>query len=242
MSIKGATVDDYIAYLNRNFARPAKNSTLRLVNLRPKISKARTGVDIREGDMRKAITRALKRGDRGPLMLAAKVIQPSVTLRDFGPVIVIRRESKALYLYRGQRFWKKFGVATGQASCPTPVGNFEIVTMQRNPWWYPPPDSDWAQDQAYPSRPDEPARHEVDGPLGAARRDSRNAERLVDRLLGLARLHPHADPRRRVALRPRRGRDAGLHPSGVSAPAESSSDHGGLRADPRLRPLGLTVL
>ena len=115
MSIKGATVDDYIAYLNRNFARPAKNSTLRLVNLRPKISKARTGVDIREGDMRKAITRALKRGDRGPLMLAAKVIQPSVTLRDFGPVIVIRRESKALYLYRGQRFWKKFGVATGQA-------------------------------------------------------------------------------------------------------------------------------
>ncbi len=147
VSIKGATVDDYIAYLNRNFARPAKNSTLRLVNLRPKISKARTGVDIREGDMRKAITRALKRGDRGPLMLAAKVIQPSVTLRNFGPIIVIRRESKALYLYRGQRFWKKFGVATGQASYPTPVGNFEIVTMQRDPWWYPPPDSEWAQDQ-----------------------------------------------------------------------------------------------
>ena len=147
VAVKGAVLDEYIAYLNRNFARPAKNSTLRLVNLRPKISKARTGVDIREPDMRKAITRALKQGTRGPIPLAAKVIEPSVTLRDFGPVVVIRRESKSLYLYRGQRFWRKFGVATGQPSYPTPVGNFEIVTMQRNPWWYPPPDSEWAKDQ-----------------------------------------------------------------------------------------------
>jgi lipoprotein-anchoring transpeptidase ErfK/SrfK len=147
VSIKGAALDDYIAYLNRNFARPAKNSTLRLVNLRPKISKARHGTDVREPDMRKAIIKALKHGDRGPLKLAATVIEPTVTLADFGPVIVIRRESKALYLYRGQRFWKKFGVATGQPSYPTPTGNFAIVTMQRNPWWYPPPDSEWAKDE-----------------------------------------------------------------------------------------------
>ena len=39
---------------------------------------------------------------------------------------------------------RKFGVATGQAAYPTPLGNFEIVTKQRDPWWNP-PDSDWAK-------------------------------------------------------------------------------------------------
>ena len=28
--------------------------------------------------------------------------------------------------------------------CPAPIGRFSIVTMQRNPWWYP-PTSDWAE-------------------------------------------------------------------------------------------------
>ncbi len=41
------------------------------------------------------------------------------------------------------RLVRKFGVATGQASYPTPLGEFTIATKQLNPWWYP-PDSDWA--------------------------------------------------------------------------------------------------
>ena len=40
---------------------------------------------------------------------------------------------------------RTFGVATGQSKYPTPLGTFEIVSMQRNPWWLP-PDSDWAKD------------------------------------------------------------------------------------------------
>jgi len=43
------------------------------------------------------------------------------------------------------KFVRWFGVATGQSAYPTPVGDFEIVNMQRNPWWYPPP-SPWAKD------------------------------------------------------------------------------------------------
>ena len=42
------------------------------------------------------------------------------------------------------RVVRKFGVATGQASFPTPLGSFEIVRKQANPWWLP-PDSDWAE-------------------------------------------------------------------------------------------------
>ena len=40
---------------------------------------------------------------------------------------------------------RTFGVATGQARYPTPLGRFEIVVKWRNPWWYPPA-SDWAKD------------------------------------------------------------------------------------------------
>jgi lipoprotein-anchoring transpeptidase ErfK/SrfK len=71
-----------------------------------------------------------------------------VTRRDLGFAIVIRRASNELFLYRGSGpkgmlVEKKFGVATGMASYPTPLGSFTIVDKQRDPWWYP-PDSDWA--------------------------------------------------------------------------------------------------
>jgi lipoprotein-anchoring transpeptidase ErfK/SrfK len=58
---------------------------------------------------------------------------------------VILRSSNRLHFYNKAGLARKFGVATGQASYPTPLGAYEIVTMQRNPWWYPPP-SDWAED------------------------------------------------------------------------------------------------
>jgi lipoprotein-anchoring transpeptidase ErfK/SrfK len=41
------------------------------------------------------------------------------------------------------RLERTFGVATGQASYPTPLGRFHIVVKWRNPWWYP-PSSPWA--------------------------------------------------------------------------------------------------
>ena len=66
-----------------------------------------------------------------------------MTRAAYGPIIVIRRESKRLYLYKGTRFQRVFGVATGQAAYPTPLGRFSIAVMWQNPWWYP-PDSDWA--------------------------------------------------------------------------------------------------
>src|SRR5205823_5674506 len=65
--------------------------------------------------------------------------------------------------------------------------------------------------EADPARPGQPARHALDGPLGAGRGDPRNAAAELDRLLGLARLHPHAHPAGGVAVRPRGHRDPGLH-------------------------------
>jgi lipoprotein-anchoring transpeptidase ErfK/SrfK len=54
------------------------------------------------------------------------------------------RESKRLLLFSDVKLIREFGVATGQAAYPTPLGTYEIATMQRDPWWYPPP-SPWAK-------------------------------------------------------------------------------------------------
>jgi lipoprotein-anchoring transpeptidase ErfK/SrfK len=59
-------------------------------------------------------------------------------------VVVIRRESKGLYLFERGKLVRVLGVATGQAQYPTPLGTFSVVDMQLHPWWYP-PDSEWAR-------------------------------------------------------------------------------------------------
>jgi lipoprotein-anchoring transpeptidase ErfK/SrfK len=42
------------------------------------------------------------------------------------------------------RLVRRFGVATGQSSYPTPLGLYPIAEMWRDPWWIP-PDSPWAK-------------------------------------------------------------------------------------------------
>jgi lipoprotein-anchoring transpeptidase ErfK/SrfK len=93
----------------------------------------------------RAIRVALKSNARGPIRLGFSTVKPKVAEHKLGPAIVIMRISNALRYYQGAKLVRTFGVATGSSSYPTPAGNFEIVTMQRNPWWYPPP-SDWAED------------------------------------------------------------------------------------------------
>ncbi len=78
------------------------------------------------------------------MRLAFEPVAAKRTAGAFGPVIVIRRGSNTLTLFDGSRVVQRFGVATGQSRYPTPLGTFSIVTMQYNPWWYP-PDSEWAK-------------------------------------------------------------------------------------------------
>ena len=47
-----------------------------------------------------------------------------MTRSAIGPVIVIHRGSNRLYLYKGMRFERVFGVATGQSIYPTPLGRW----------------------------------------------------------------------------------------------------------------------
>jgi lipoprotein-anchoring transpeptidase ErfK/SrfK len=136
----------YVASLAKRFGRPAVNARLAgLLGLAPSITRDRPGIAVRRRAMERAISNALRTGERARrLPLLVRAVEPKVTREAFGPVIVIRRESKALYLYDGSRLVRTFGVATGQSQYPTPLGLFSVVDKQLNPWWRP-PDSDWAR-------------------------------------------------------------------------------------------------
>jgi lipoprotein-anchoring transpeptidase ErfK/SrfK len=147
---------DFVAKLAQRFDRAAVDAKLVLRHLRPWLSKERPG---RRLDQRRAvrdIAAALVGGAREAIPLRQTRPRAKVTRGNFGQVIVIRRRSNQLFLYRGMRYWRHFGVATGQRQYPTPLGRFTIVVKWKNPWWYP-PNSPWAQGQKpIPPGPDNP--------------------------------------------------------------------------------------
>src|SRR4029077_3389813 len=87
---------------------------------------------------------ALRSNSRLPVRVHTVAVAPTISADAFSSVIVINRSVNRLYLYDGMKPWRTFGVATGQAIYPTPLGEWHIVDMQRNPWWRP-PDSPWAK-------------------------------------------------------------------------------------------------
>jgi lipoprotein-anchoring transpeptidase ErfK/SrfK len=136
----------YVQRLDRLFAsEPVNASVIGVVRRRPAFSPATPGRTVRRDEMTNAIAYMLKTNQRTPLPLLMKSVPPAVTPENFGPVIVVFRDSKRLTLFDGRRAVRAFPIATGQSQYPTPVGNYSIATMQRDPWWIPPPNSDWAQ-------------------------------------------------------------------------------------------------
>jgi lipoprotein-anchoring transpeptidase ErfK/SrfK len=109
--------------------------------LRPVVAPAVTG---RRLDLRRtaaAVEAAVRTAQRDPIR---PIFRRIAAKRRVGAVIVIRRESKGLYLYNGRKLVRRLGVATGQSRYPTPLGSFMVADKQYNPWWYP-PSSDWAK-------------------------------------------------------------------------------------------------
>jgi len=151
VDVKGEKVAAYVDSLKQRYDRDVADARVVLRNLRPVVLPEVQGTQISRTAAIKTIVVALQRSDRGPVELPATVSEPKVTAASFGPMIVIRRDSKWLYLYdqidpaKPVKFVRRFQVATGQPIYPTPIGSFDIVNMQRDPWWYPPPDAPWAK-------------------------------------------------------------------------------------------------
>ena len=123
--------------------RPAVAGQLLLRDSHPFYTHAHPGRALRKFPTRMMIRSTILGGTRtlvvAPLktLIAAGVAQQSV--------IVIHRGSNRLYLYKGTRLVRTFPVATGQAIYPTPLGRFQIVVKELNPWWYPPTQDAWAR-------------------------------------------------------------------------------------------------
>ena len=146
VTVDQAVTAAFMAKLAKRFDRAPVDSKLFLRNGRPFLTKERRGVKLNQ---RKAVhdtVAMLAANERSPIVLAARRLKSKVTRANFGPVIVIHRGTNRLYLYRGMRYWRLFGVATGQKRYPTPLGRFTIVVKWHNPWWYPPA-SPWAAGQ-----------------------------------------------------------------------------------------------
>jgi lipoprotein-anchoring transpeptidase ErfK/SrfK len=116
-----------------------------LKGIRPRFVDAQDGRKLRENRTGLALRISLATHLRDPIPIDFDVTKPEVRTSKVNGAVVIMRGSNRLLLYSKEKLVRRFGVATGQSSYPTPTGDFEITNMQRNPWWYPPP-SDWAAD------------------------------------------------------------------------------------------------
>jgi lipoprotein-anchoring transpeptidase ErfK/SrfK len=132
--------------LARRFDRAAVDSTvIGATASGPVYSPAKAGLAVDRRTMASALTQVLRDGTREPLTLLTHPVAPKLTPGTFGPVIVITRGTNTLRLYRGLVLVRTFRVATGQSIYPTPAGIWRIVDKQRNPWWYPPTQDEWAR-------------------------------------------------------------------------------------------------
>jgi lipoprotein-anchoring transpeptidase ErfK/SrfK len=136
----------YVTRLDNRLSEPASDAYLAgLSNLVPVIEPGQPGMRVNRGMMMGRIVTTLRSFHREPIELAVEQVEPEITPDNFGPVIVVETKSNQLLYYWGESLQSTFSVATGQSAYPTPIGQWEIIQLRRDPWWIPPPDSKWAQ-------------------------------------------------------------------------------------------------
>lgn len=133
----------WVKALAKKTDRVAVAGTLLLRNGRPFFTHSRPGRALRPFPTRMLVRSAILGGTRTLIVAPLKTLTAPATARQ--AVIVIHRGSNRLYLYNGVRLVRTFPVATGQPIYPTPLGHFQIVVKQLNPWWYPPTQDAWAR-------------------------------------------------------------------------------------------------
>ena len=138
-------IERYVGKLALRWDRAAVDSQQLFRNSRPYVTEERAGRQLLQAPVVRALYLNLKTHARDTIPLKLERVAPRVTRASAGHVIVIHRSANQLRLWEGMNLQRTFGVATGEARYPTPLGNFHVVVKWRNPWWYPPA-SDWAKD------------------------------------------------------------------------------------------------
>ena len=134
----------FLAQLGKRTDRQPVDASLTLRRFTPVAHPSSPGRRLMQVIAAQKLSLAIRKHERS-FELPYQELEPKVTEKDLGKAIVIKRGSNQLLYYNGDKLKRSFRVATGQSSYPTPLGHYEIVTMQRNPWWYPPEGSAWAE-------------------------------------------------------------------------------------------------
>ncbi|HET7572523.1 MAG TPA: L,D-transpeptidase family protein [Gaiellaceae bacterium] len=135
----------YVKRIAARYARKPVAQRLLLQHLKPIVTKGKPGAEVKQFPTRILIRNALRDGSRDTVSVPMRPVKPTLDPVARGPVIVIRRGTNRLTLYRGTHVVRTFKVATGQPRYPTPLGRFHIVVKWKNPTWYPPVNDDWAK-------------------------------------------------------------------------------------------------
>ncbi len=136
-------VHTWVAMVATKAYRPARPGAIVLHRGHPLLFHEHPGHALQKFATQILIRDAIDTGTRTPIVARfRKLTAPDVKP---GPVIVIHRGINRLVLYDGEHYVRSFAVATGQPIYPTPLGHFEIVVKEVNPWWYPPTQDAWAK-------------------------------------------------------------------------------------------------
>jgi lipoprotein-anchoring transpeptidase ErfK/SrfK len=145
VGVRGAAVRQWVAAIEKRFARTAVDAKLSFRNAKPVVRSEQDGRRVDTKTLTRRVLAALDRNTRLPVRVRMRAVAPKLTSDSFADVIVINREVNRLYLYDGEKLERTFSVATGQSIYPTPRGLWHIVVMWKNPWWYPPVNDTWAR-------------------------------------------------------------------------------------------------
>ncbi len=132
----------WVEKLARKTDRAPVDGTLLLRHSRPFFTHSHPGRALRRFPTRMMIEHQIVGGTRTVIVAPVKTLPATSATSE--PVIVIHRGINRLHLYNGTHLVRIFPVATGQAAWPTPLGHFQIVVKQKNPWWFPPTQDSWA--------------------------------------------------------------------------------------------------
>jgi hypothetical protein len=144
--IDGNVVRTYVLRVSKRFYRKPADAQVFLRRLKPVIVPDRPGLVVNRLALTTSIVQRLRATSRVRVRIRHSSQSATTQRSAFRSVIVIRRGSNQLNLYRYDHLRRSFRVATGQSIYPTPLGRFNVLVKWRNPWWYP-PNSRWAQGQ-----------------------------------------------------------------------------------------------
>ena len=128
-------VRTYVRRLDRKYSTDPEDARfVRVQGVKPVITEGKAGVRVATGADggadRECATSSLSPTYR-TIGLATKLVAQQITRANFGSVIVISREPNRLLSLPRTEAVHQFGVATGQAVYPTPLGKFQIVVNGR---------------------------------------------------------------------------------------------------------------